>query len=71
MSWVTKYFCVGCKKEMSWSTMMGSHGTCPMCGYKDSDAATIVECDEKSARWVRTHKWFWWRGKWEYKDAKG
>jgi predicted RNA-binding Zn-ribbon protein involved in translation (DUF1610 family) len=50
--WFTMYFCVDCKKRLSYSKVMYSHGVCPHCGYKGPDACTIVDTYEKSGRWV-------------------
>lgn len=53
--WQTGYFCVECEGELSWDAMMNSpagHGTCPICGFRDPGACTIVACKERPYRWV-------------------
>jgi transcription initiation factor IIE alpha subunit len=45
MKYVKQWFCVNCKKRMSWDTRMYSHGCCPMCGHMVS--STICDTFEK------------------------
>lgn len=58
--WFTLYRCVGCKGELSYTTMMYSEGRCPLCGFKHPDACTIVECSESAARRVYPSWWNFW-----------
>lgn len=41
--WVTRFECVKCRKALSSNERMYSSGTCPKCGHRGPDAATIVE----------------------------
>jgi hypothetical protein len=61
--WSSRYHCVGCRKPMSFHTMMHSHGVCPMCG--NTTRSTVVNCYTQPVRFIRTHRLFFWRGYWE------
>lgn len=69
--WNIEYRCVRCQKVLSNNQVMYSHGLCPHCGYKSSDACTIVDNTEHFYRLVRYGKWwqFWIRPVREYKNV--
>ena len=57
----TAFFCVNCNGEITNCQRMYSHGRCPLCGYKDLSAGTIVHVAEKGYRLKRQVSWwkFW------------
>jgi DNA-directed RNA polymerase subunit RPC12/RpoP len=54
----TAYFCVSCKEEMSFETMMHSHGRCPHCGFKHPSACTVVACFERGYYYKKINPWW-------------
>ena len=62
----TAFFCINCDGEVSHYTKMYSHGRCPLCGYKDPDAATIIKTTEKAYRMIRRPWWKFWDYKKEF-----
>lgn len=67
--WLTEYRCSNCENIVSFSVKMGSFGRCPKCGYKGSDARTIMDVTEHPYRLIRNGKWwhFWIRPIRQYK----
>jgi len=65
--WQTEYRCVSCKKPVTYEQKMRSHGRCPLCGYKDAEACTIMKTTERAYRLVRRALWWqprpasWWQ----------
>jgi hypothetical protein len=57
--WFSVYRCSACKERLRRNVMMYSHGCCPHCGVKSG--ATIVDCDEGSARNIYTKRSFWFK----------
>ena len=48
MPYVNIYQCVKCNGDLTFEQKMLSHGRCPLCGYKDPSACTIVKCNEST-----------------------
>lgn len=44
----TLFFCINCNEELTYKQKMYSYGRCPKCGFKDKNAATIVQTYEKA-----------------------
>lgn len=47
-----RYRCVSCNHYLSYSDKMGSHGRCPICGYKAEGARTVVKTNEEIGHWI-------------------
>lgn len=58
IEWLTAWFCVDCKGELSTREKYYSHGRCPRCGHKGDHAETIVETYERA--YYQTRKYWWW-----------
>ncbi|MDA8001017.1 MAG: hypothetical protein MPL62_06960 [Alphaproteobacteria bacterium] len=62
-SWYeTAWFCEDCLGRLTYEQKMGSHGRCPLCGFKGEHAGTIVDVLERPVHCERVRKIFrvWW-----------
>lgn len=49
--------CIKCEGALSYVVVMGSHGRCPLCGYKHPSSCTIIKTREYAVKYV--HKvWY-------------
>jgi len=44
--WESAYCCVKCDGWLSWRSVMGSHGVCPLCG--NSSESTVIDTYKRS-----------------------
>ena len=60
--WTPAWFCIKCHGRLSNHSVMYSNGMCPLCGYKDRQAGTIVETYFRPFRWkvYRRKGWLGW-----------
>ena len=68
--WLTVRLCAACDGQLSYHDVMYSFGRCPLCGYKDPRAITVVKTRERAFRLVSTGPWwqFWRRRRVEWKE---
>jgi hypothetical protein len=69
--WKTEYRCAVCRGVLGWNQIMYSAGLCPLCGFRHTDAVTIVEHTRHPYREEQRPWWRFWAPKVRiYKEEK-